>query len=111
MVPRLRERNETEKPSNNLRKGYRLSFMYKVAEEQFILMPRRGMDYLFESATCRRWRIGWLIDTGMCQPLPPLPACCWLREVIVLLKKHHGTMGAMTLPGGKSPFSDFPNKI
>ena len=37
---------------------------------------------------CRRWRIGWLF-LGVCQPLPPLPACCRLEAV-------NPTMGSQT---------------
>ena len=31
------------------------------------------------SQQLQSWRIGWLDEIGVCQPLPPLTACCWIR--------------------------------
>ena len=61
------------------------------------------MDYLFESATCRRWRIGWLFILRHVPAVTSI-ACLLLTPdiYIILLKKHHGTMGAMTR---NEPFS------
>ena len=72
-------------------------------------MPRRGMDYVFEPATAGFGGLAGL--KGM--PAVTSVACLLLawNIYIFLLLKYHGTMDAMTLPGGKSPFSDFPNKI
>ena len=69
------------------------------------------MDYLFEPATAGVGGLDSLLNRHV--PAVTSVACLLLAPVIyvMLLKKYHGTMGAMTLPGGKSPFSDFPNKI
>ena len=47
----LHRRNGTKTPNNNLRKGYRLFLYVKGCRGQLILIPGRGMDYLFDPAT------------------------------------------------------------
>ena len=57
-------------------------------------MPRRGMDYVFEPATAGFGGLAGL--KGM--PAVTSVACLLLTQgiYIILLKKYHGTMGAMT---------------